>query len=449
MSLFQKALSIWREDGVLRRVVRNSGYLFSSNAISAVLSFVQGILGVRLLGIDGFGLASGTVIVFASNIHSLLSFRMSDVVVKYLGEALARDDKPRAAAVVKGSALAEGVTSIVAYLVLLAFVPWAAVTFGEDPGTAPLFAFYGLVLLSNLVYETSTGTLRAVKRFDLVARLNLGQSLVTATGIVLAFVFQFGIKEVLAAYLLGKTCAGVGMAVLASREMRRTVTADWHSAPLSLLTDWREMVRFSISTNLNGTVNLLVRDSAPLWLAAFRSNAEVGYFKLAQNLTLMAMMPIDLFIWPTYSEIVQTVALKQWQTTRRLLKRVSGLAALYVTGSAGGLALLGWWLIPLLYKPESSSAYPAMLLLLAGYGFANIFNWNRPLLLALGRPGFPLAVMTLVGIAEVALMLLLVPIFGYLAHAAILSGFFVVSIGIIVWQGFRLVNQNEAAEVLS
>jgi O-antigen/teichoic acid export membrane protein len=205
------------------------------------------------------------------------------------------------------------------------------------------------------------------------------------------------------------------------------------------------MARFAVSTNLNGTINLAVRDSAPLWLAAFRSSAEVGYFKLAQNLTLMAMMPIDLFIWPTYSEIVQTVALRQWQTTRRLLKRVSGLAALYVTGAAGGLALLGWWLIPLLYKPESAPAYPALLILLAGYGFANIFNWNRPLLLALGRPGFPLAVMAAAGALEIALMHALVPAFGKLAHAAILSGFFIVSICVIVWQGLRLVRRHETA----
>jgi len=445
VNLLQKALAIWREDNILRRVVRNSGYLFSSNALSAVLSFVQGILGVRLIGIEGYGLVSGTIIVFSSNIHSLFSFRMSDVVVKYLGEALARGDKARAAAVVKGSALAEGVTSIFAYLILLALVPWAAVTFGKDPAVAPLFSFYGLVLLANLVYETSTGTLRALKRFDLVAQVNLGQSLITATGIGLASLFQRGVPEVLAAYLLGKTFAGVGMAILAWREMRGAVAVHWQSASIRLLTDWREMVRFSVNTNLNGTINLAVRDSAPLWLAAFRSSAEVGYFKLAQNLTLMAMMPIDLFIWPTYSEIVQTVALQQWQTTRRLLKRVSGLAALYVTGAAGGLAFLGWWLIPLLYKPESAPAYPALLILLAGYGFANIFNWNRPLLLALGRPGFPLAVMTAAGAVEIVLMLALVPTFGYLAHAAVLSGFFVISIRINVWRGFHLVRQHETA----
>ena len=60
----------WRQDHLLQGVVKSSSYLFSSNALSAALSFLQGIFAVRLLGADGYGLVSGTVIVFASNIQS-------------------------------------------------------------------------------------------------------------------------------------------------------------------------------------------------------------------------------------------------------------------------------------------------------------------------------------------------------------------------------------------
>ena len=101
MSLFQKIKTSLRDDPLIRRVLRNSGYLFSSNVISAVLSVLQGILVVRLLGNAGFGLLL-IVMDFASNVNRLLSFRMSEVVVKYMGEALAQDDKQRAAAIVKG-----------------------------------------------------------------------------------------------------------------------------------------------------------------------------------------------------------------------------------------------------------------------------------------------------------------------------------------------------------
>ena len=77
-----KRLQSWWQDGLLRGVLKNSSYLFSSNTVAAGLSFLQGIFATRLLGIDGYGLVSATIIVFVSNIHSLLSFRMSETVVR-------------------------------------------------------------------------------------------------------------------------------------------------------------------------------------------------------------------------------------------------------------------------------------------------------------------------------------------------------------------------------
>ena len=162
------------------------------------------IASVRLLGMDGYGLVSGVIMLFASNVNRLLSFRMSEVVVKYLGEALAEEKLDRAAAIAKGIGLVEAVTSVIAYLVLLALTPWAASTFAKDASTAPLFAFYGLFLLSNLIFETSTGVLQATDRFDRVAVINLVQSIITAVMIFADFLLKRGVMDILTAYLVAR-----------------------------------------------------------------------------------------------------------------------------------------------------------------------------------------------------------------------------------------------------
>ena len=82
---------------LMQRVLRNSGYLFSSQTISAALSMAQGILVARLLGVAGAGYV-GIIISFASNVNRLTSFRMSDLVVNYVGEFSTKDDDNRAAA---------------------------------------------------------------------------------------------------------------------------------------------------------------------------------------------------------------------------------------------------------------------------------------------------------------------------------------------------------------
>ena len=57
MSFYEKLTTFLRDDPMIRSVLRNSGYLFSGNAVSAMLGLVQGVLIVRLLGIEQFGLS--------------------------------------------------------------------------------------------------------------------------------------------------------------------------------------------------------------------------------------------------------------------------------------------------------------------------------------------------------------------------------------------------------
>jgi O-antigen/teichoic acid export membrane protein len=61
--MFQSAYSWIRrlfhrlfQNELTRRVVKNSGYLFSATGLSAGLSMLQGILVARLLGVENYGI---------------------------------------------------------------------------------------------------------------------------------------------------------------------------------------------------------------------------------------------------------------------------------------------------------------------------------------------------------------------------------------------------------
>ena len=444
----RERLARWREDNLLRRVIRNSTYLSSSNAVSGALGLLQGILATRLIGVDGYGLVNATIVTFASNVNNLLSFRMSEAMVKFYGDALQTGEKERAAAIAKGIGLIEIATSVLTYLVLILLTPWAARALGKDMQTAPLFAFYGLVILGNLVYETSRGVLQTARRFDLIGRITMFQSMITAGLIIVAFVLQGGIFEILAAYLIGKVLGGFTIALFALRELNTDIGHHWWRASLNQVNNWREIFTFVLSTNLNGTVNLIARDSAPLVLVWLRpaevAHLEAGYFRLALGLINYAILPIEPFIWPTYAEITRTISERKWRDTRILLRRVSLISAAWMAIAGGGLALIGWWLIPFLYTPGAAPAYPALLVLIIGYGFGSVFTWNRPLLLALGKPSYPLIIAAVVGVIELALAFILVPRFGYLAQGALLSSYFIISIGLITLRGLREIRIQES-----
>jgi O-antigen/teichoic acid export membrane protein len=430
-------LRSWTQDSLLRGVIKNSSYLFGSNAVSIFLSMLQGILAARLLGAEEYGIVAAVVIPFTSSINRLLSFRMSELVVKYLGQFMAEGRKDRAAAVVKGAALVELLTSTLAFLVLLLLLPFAARYLAKDIHTAYLFGIYGLVLLGYGVYETSTGVLQATKRFAHMAQIQLLQNGITVSLIGVAFIIDGGMLEVILAYLIGKVCGALVLYGIAYRSLRQELGEGWWKESFNWLPDIKELRRFAVSTNLQGTVNLIVRDSETLFITALRSPTEAGYFKIALSVINLVMLPVEPFIATTYSEISRTIAQKQYALTQRLLKRISLITGSWSVASGGFLVLFGYWLIPLVYGMEFKPAYPAMLVLLLGYGCANVFNWNRQLLLALGLPGYPLKITAWVGLVKTLLTLYFLPLWGYVAEAAILSGYLIITVIANGWRGLR------------
>jgi O-antigen/teichoic acid export membrane protein len=305
--------------------------------------------------------------------------------------------------------------------------------------------FYGLYLLANIMYETSVGALQTVDHFGRVARANFFQTITTFSLVVVAGLMGWGIVGVLLAYLVGKTVAGLLITTSAFREVGKALGTGWHRAPLSLVHDWKVIGRFMVSTNLNGTVNLLVRDNISLYIAYLLSTREVGYFKFALTLVNLIRLPIEPLIWPTYAEITRTIAQKQWQATKKLLKQVSSIAGAWTLLTGVGLAARGWWLIPLVFGREYAPSYPAALILMVGYGVANILNWNRPLLLALGQARYPLFVSAFVGAIELALFFWLVPQTNYLVASAIFSAYLAVSVLWMAWRGLRIIKQKETS----
>lgn len=439
--------SLWttfKNDKLLQKVIRNSGYLLSSNVLGMGLSVVQSILAGRLLGVAGFGVI-GTITAFASTLNRLFSFRMNELVVKYFGEAATREEDERAMAVVKAAALGESLSALFSFVVILLLAPYAAEKLADDPSTTRLFMIYGTIVLANFATETSTGILQVTNKFKNQAILNLVSSMVIASIIVWAFFAKRGIMEVMAAYLLGKFILGIGTASLGWREMQKKFGNHWWRTPMSHLPPFNELFGFAFSTNISSTIIMLVRDNEALWIAWFLSPVEVGYAKTALAIINLVQVPITPFISTTYPEINTAVTKKDWTLLRQLLKRVTLISGTWTIATAIGLTLFGRWLL-LFYGESFLPAYIPMLLFLAGLGFANIFFWNRPLLLSLGLPMVPYRISLWCGIAKVGLAILLVPRLGLNFEAMLLSAFFIVSVTLIILRGFREVRRIETLE---
>ena len=431
---FQKILERLFENELFRRVIKNSGYLFSTTGISAAFSMLQGILAARLLGVEAFGIL-GAITTFTSFLNKFVSFRMGELVVKYVGHYSEAGDDVHAAAIFKLAAVVEMLASLVAFALVLLLAPFGARFLAKDAGTTNLFAIYGTIVLANLIAESSMGLLQIYDRFRSVAILQLLQSGVTLILIAIAYFTHGSLIHILLAYVAGKMVGAVGLTISAFVEAARKWGTAWWRAPLGLLRPkTRELTRFAVSTNISASLSLVTKDSEVLWVSLFRNPTETGYYKLALALANMVQMPVSPLPQATYPEISRQVARKHWGNVRYILRQGSRLAGGYTVVTSLFLVAFGRPLIAWLYKPEFLPAYPALLILLVGFLFANTFYWRRLVLLALDRADFPAKLNMVLASLKIIAILLLVPQYGYLASAALLAGFYLVGSLISVWK---------------
>ena len=419
---------------LVRRVVRNSGYLFSATGISAALSMLQSILAARLLGVAGFGVL-GTITTFTSVVNKFASFRMGELVIKYVGQYSENGDSRRAAAVFKAAALLEFSASFFAFILIWLLAPLGARYFAKDPAAVDWFVIYGLIVIANLISESSVGLLQIFDRFRRMALLNVIQSLVTLAIIAFVYVNQGGFLGILLAYLAGKVIGALGLTGAALLEATRRWGWGWWRTPLSTLRGQRrELAGFAISTNISASLSLINKDSELLWVSLLRNPVETGYYKLALALANLVQLPISPLPQATYPELSREVARRNWGNVRYVLRQGSILAGSYSLAASLFLLFFGRWAIRFFYRPEYLPAYPALLIMLVGFLVANTFYWNRTALLAVGRPDFPTKVNLVLAALKVTGVLLLVPRFGYLASAGLLAGSYVLGVTVSVFK---------------
>jgi len=415
----------------LRRIVKNSSYLVSATVLAAGMGMVQNAFQARALGAAGIGLLAA-VATFSNVINRFTSFRIDELVVKYVRLYEERRGHAQAAAVYKLAALLEMGGSVAAFLLILALAPLGVYLFSDVPGVESIFILYGSLVLINIFFDSSDGMLQVFDRFDVKSIIDIGQGVVRLGLTVVVFFTGGGLQEMILAELAGRLLRSVAVMAFAFRTAGKQWGAGWWRTPLSVLRkDRRSLLTFAFSTNLSATVSLVSKDSEDLWVNAFLGNVTGGFYSLARTLIGLLQIPVSPLPSTTYPELSRAVAQDNWAAVRKVLGRGSVLAALYSIPVAVVLILFGREVIVLYANPEFLPAYKPLVILVLGYTFANIFYWNRAALLAFNRPVYP----TLVNLGGMLLKvagIFLFASYGAVAFAALLSGYYIFTVSLAV-----------------
>ncbi|MCL5429079.1 MAG: oligosaccharide flippase family protein [Chloroflexi bacterium] len=416
---------------LLRRILRNSSYLVSATVLSAGMGMVQGAIQVRVVGVASVGLLAALV-TFTNVLNRFTSFRIDELVVRYVRLYEERKQHERAAAVYKIAALLELGGNALAFLLILLLAPLGVELFSDQGGVEYLFILYGSLVLINVFFDSSDGILQVFNRFGAKSVIDITQSVIRLGLTVLVWLTGGGMTEIILAELAGRLVRSAAVLAVALSTARKQWGAGWWRTPFSVLKeDRRSLLTFAFSTNLSATVSLVAKDSEDLWANAFLGNLVGGYYAVARALIGFLQIPVSPLPSTTYPELSRAVAKDDWKSVRHVLRRGSMLAALYSLPVAAFLILFGPQVITLYTKQDLPEVYAPLLVLLMGYSVVNIFYWSRAALLAFNRPVFPTIVNTIGMVLKVVGIFIFAPL-GAVAFAALLAGYYVFTVGIAV-----------------
>jgi len=176
----------------------------------------------------------------------------------------------------------------------------------------------------------------------------------------------------------------------------------------------------------------------------FLSNEAAGYYRVAYTLVSFLSIPTDPLIASVYPELNRLTVQRAWPRLKDFMRKVTTLASAANLALALGLIAFGKLAIRIYSGDQFLPAYPALVALVIGIAFNYSLFWNRPLLLSIGLPTFPIRATLIVGLIKIALAFALVPRYGIVAAGALLSFYYIGSVSVMAWRGVREIRYQES-----
>ena len=418
----------WLQDHHFRSLLKNSSYLAISKGVAAVAGIATLAFVSRGLGLVSFGILI-LIASYAQAANGLAKFQSWQIVVRYGGAALAKDDTEtfkNSASFSIGLDLLSGLVGMAAAMLLL---PFLAHWFGlPDKYLAMALAY--CLLIPTMGASSPTGILRALDRFDLISWQGtvtpISRAVLTGT----AYLLHWSFPAFVAIWFVTDILGDLYCWLLTWRELRRRGLNQGirpRLKPIGLSNAWP----FAIQINLTGSLYAAWTPIARLVVGGLLGPASAAIYRVAANLADSAQKPADLLSKAYYPEVVRMdLATKHpW----KLMLRGSATA-----GAFGAIAILiliigGRPLIGTLFGHDFLPVYPVLMIMI-GLPLLTIVSFPlAPMLYSLDRPDAPLKARLGGTLAYFAVVAPLCWRFGVMGAAAAIVLGQLVMVAMLVW----------------
>ena len=384
MDLLRNAIErLKASEDVLVRVFRNSSWLASAKAVTAVLSIVYLAILTRSLGVEGYG---QFVLVMSSALmlSGLLRVDTWQTIVKFGGAYLYEQDHKGFSSIAYSCIFLELTGSCLAALLLVIVDHMFGDTLKWEPDLKNA-AFWFVLAMLFCGRSSAIGILRAHDKFKEAAFAEMAIPVVRTIGGLAVFITRPGIKEF---WIIWAVAEFASLGVLWYFIVRRTPLISLSGGVKEIgriLQKQTGFLPFLWQTNFVVFTGAIRDQLVTIIIGLALSSSAAGLFRFAFQLANSINRITELFARPLFTELSRIAHLGQHDIFLLLLKKSLRFALFGGTLLLLLLVVFGRPLLSFIAGPEYLPAYPLLLLLGAASAIGLMGVALDPLLQSSGK----------------------------------------------------------------
>ncbi|MEM2598737.1 MAG: flippase [Thermoproteota archaeon] len=353
---------------------------FSSTTVLAVAS----ILVARLLGSENYGLYSLSLVA-PSLLASLIGLGLDSAAVMFTSKYSAEEKHGHVASFLKTSIVFRLATGLAASLICFAASDFLAAILLNRPGLGFYVRAFSILILFQTFFTLAYGLFVGLGSARWASMVKLLMAVFKAFFSTILLLLGLGVFGALLGHTLGYVFSALaGLTVLFLRYYRRLKNSpadndgeEVNPGSTGLL---RLMLSYGFPLYLSSLLAILLGNYQTVLLAYYASNAEIGGFQAAVNLSTMftvLITPVTTMLFPVFTRLYSTGARGELETFLNLSVKYSSLILLPVSVLA---VCVSRQLVTVVYGAGYSlasgylAAYSLMFLLVGlGYGILGSF----------------------------------------------------------------------------
>ena len=391
----------------------------------ALIAFIQGIIVTRNLGPSQYGLL-GVIMTYCGIIKTLLSYRTSEPLTHYMIQFKLNNKKSSLEILIKTSIIVDFITNLIAFTIIIIAAPIAAKYISGGKESIQIYRIYGTTVLFTFLDATWYSVARDLKFFKLLSILPAIFTLLKFLIVTFLFYIEcLNLFWLIVIYLITRVGLFISIAFFLILNLKRNYQisifkTNWNQC-FKLNNELSGFWKFMNISYLSSIITPIIRQADILILGYYKTDSEVGIYRLAKNLVSIIQAFSGSLTSVIYQDINEIVISNKYM---QLKKDLFNMSKIWIPTIVVGFILAvinANFLINLIYGSEFVNASLPFLFLLAGVSVAMSLFWTQPILLALKKFKEYLIINVTVGILFILSTLIFVPLYGCNASAVLLG----------------------------